>query len=160
MCIPHIWRTAMPHILVIEDDPSTQTLFSAVLRHHGVECTVVGDGERALAELRRTRYDAIILDLLLPKVNGFEVLRELKCTSPATLSSVIVCSAVSEATLRDCEELRMVRKFLLKPIDINGLADEVIRTARVAAAPAVIALPAPSGTMVNLMTIPLPRDAS
>jgi DNA-binding response OmpR family regulator len=116
----------MPRVLVIDDDSSTQTLFSAVLRHHGVECTTLGDGELALAELRRKKYDAIILDLLMPKVNGFEVLRELKCVSRDVLSRVIVCSAISEARLHDCVEMSMVSGFLPKPVDINILAEHVL----------------------------------
>ena len=116
----------MPRVLVIDDDPSTQTLFTAVLRHHGIECLALGDGERALNELRRNRYDAIILDLLMPKVNGFEVLRELKCVSREVLGRVIVCSAISEARLHDCVELSMVHAFLPKPVEINRLAEKVL----------------------------------
>jgi CheY-like chemotaxis protein len=116
----------MPNVLVIDDDPSTQTLFTAVLRHHDVECTALGDGEAALSELRRKRYDAIILDLLMPKVNGFEVLRELKCVSREVLSRVVVCSAISEARLHDCVEMSMVSGFLPKPVDIAILAEHVL----------------------------------
>lgn len=116
----------MPRVLVIDDDPSTQTLFAAVLRHHGVECVALGDGELALAELRRKKYDAVILDLLMPKVNGFEVLRELKCVSRDVLDRVIVCSAISEKRLHDCVELPMVAAFLPKPVDIAVLADTVL----------------------------------
>jgi two-component system OmpR family response regulator len=116
----------MPRVLVIDDDPSTQTLFTAVLRHHGVECIALGDGELALNELRRNRYDAIILDLMMPKVNGFEVLRELKCVSREVLDRVIVCSAISESRLQDCVELSMVHSYLPKPVEISRLAEEVL----------------------------------
>lgn len=116
----------MPHVLVIDDDPATQTLFAAVLRQHGIECTALGDGEVALAELRRKQYDVVILDLLMPKVNGFEVLRELKCVSREVLDRVIVCSAISEARLHDCVEMTMVRAFLPKPVEIELLTEKVL----------------------------------
>jgi two-component system OmpR family response regulator len=116
----------MPRVLIIDDDSATQTLFTAVLRHHGVECLVVGDGEVALSELRRKRFDAIILDLMMPKVNGFEVLRELKCTAP-DVPRVIVCSAMNEAKLHGCEELSRVRAFLAKPVDIGEFAEAVLQ---------------------------------
>jgi DNA-binding response OmpR family regulator len=143
----------MPHVLVVEDDPSIQTLYRAALRLYGVDCSIATDGERALAAMRRTRFDAVILDLLLPKVNGFEVLRELKCTQRETLSTVIVCSAVPEATLRDCDELRLVRKFLFKPVEIRQLAEEVLAVIR---GGSVTQMVTPA---VSLLTMRL-RDAS
>jgi CheY-like chemotaxis protein len=144
----------MPHVLVIEDDPSAQTLYGALLQQYGLDCTIVGDGERALATLRRTRFDAVVLDLLLPKVNGFEVLRELKCISPDLLSRVIVCSAVAEATLADWDDLRLVRRFLPKPVDIHVLADEVSEAAGGLRAPGIV-----PRALVRRMPLPL-RDAS
>ncbi|HEX8253559.1 MAG TPA: response regulator [Thermoanaerobaculia bacterium] len=144
----------MPHVLVIEDDPSTQTLFAAVLRLYGMESRIVSDGESALDAMRRTRFDAVVLDLMLPKVNGFEILRELKCTGRGILSRVVVCSAASESMLRDCEELRLVHKFLPKPVDLRLFAQEVLRAAGQTIADN--AEPA----MINLITVELQRDAS
>ncbi|HEY0156283.1 MAG TPA: response regulator [Thermoanaerobaculia bacterium] len=129
----------MHRVLVIEDEPATQTLYRAMLSTRGIDCTIAGDGEQALAMMRRTRFDAVVLDLLLPKVNGFEVLRELKCTSRDTLARVIVCTAVAEETLRDCTELRLVHRVMFKPFDVWQLADEVLSAAGIAAdAPAVV----------------------
>lgn len=123
----------MHRVLVIEDDPATQTLYRAVLSTWGIDCTIVDDGERALATMRRTHFDAVVLDLMLPKVNGFEILRELKCTARDTLARVIVCTAMSEETLRDCTDLRLVHRLLFKPVDVRVLADEVLSAAGIAA---------------------------
>jgi DNA-binding response OmpR family regulator len=145
----------MPQVLVVEHDPATQTLYRALLRMRGIDCIIAGDGERALSEMRRTRFDAVILDLMLPKVNGFEILRELKCTARGTLSRVIVCTAMAETTLRDCEELRLVRRLLFKPLEVGTLADEVLRVVRTGVPAATIAAAVP-----DLETVELLRDAS
>lgn len=145
----------MPHVLVIEDDLSTQTLYAAVLRLQGIECRMVSDGESALDAMRRTRFDAVVLDLMLPKVNGFEILRELKCTGRGMLSRVVVCSAAADSMLRDCEELQLVHKFLPKPVDLRLFAQEVRNAAGLDAIDGN-AEPA----IINLTTVELQRDAS
>jgi DNA-binding response OmpR family regulator len=120
----------MPRVLIIEDDRATNMLMSAVLRRAGFDCAVADDGERGLAELIRGDYDAIVLDLLLPKVNGFEILREVKCTAAHLLPRIVVCSAASHATLRDCDDLELASAFLQKPLDIEDFRDAVVTAAR------------------------------
>ena len=145
----------MPHVLVIEDDSSTQTLYGAVLRLYGIDCTIAGDGARALEEMRRTRFDAVIVDLMMQRMNGFEVLRQLHRVAPETLSRVIVCSGTSEEALADCEELPLVQKFLSKPVDVRELVEEVVRVVR---GRQVTPFVRPGD--VDLLNVPLLRDAS
>ena len=119
----------MPRVLIIEDDYATQMLMSAVLRRAGLECITAEDGARGLFELTHGDYDAVVLDLLLPKMNGFEILRDLKCTAPHLLKRIVVCSAASHATFRDCADLGLASAFLQKPLDIESFRDAVLNAA-------------------------------
>src|ERR1041384_3628337 len=71
-------KSALPMILLIDDDPGIRNLLAAVLTREGVAHESAGDGAEAIERLRRRDFDAIVLDLLLPQRNGFEVLRLLE----------------------------------------------------------------------------------
>lgn len=119
----------MSRVLIIEDDLATSMLMTVVLRRAGFDCEVADDGERGLHALMHGRHDAIVLDLLLPKVNGFEILRHAKCTAPHLLDKIVVCSAASHATLQHCDDLRLVHTFVQKPLDIDHFRDAVLNAA-------------------------------
>src|SRR3954463_10298027 len=66
------------HILVIEDDPSIVLGLRMNLEAEGYSVQVAEDGESGLSQARRDEADLIILDVMLPRLNGFEVLRQLR----------------------------------------------------------------------------------
>ena len=63
----------MKRILIIEDEPDIQELLDAYLRDAGYETATAGDGVEALARFQEASYDLILLDLMLPKIDGFGV---------------------------------------------------------------------------------------
>jgi len=68
-------------ILIIDDDRKLAAMLQEYLRPRGVEADVAGDAARGLGELGRRTYDAVVLDIMLPDVDGFEVCRRLRATS-------------------------------------------------------------------------------
>jgi len=74
----------MPRILIVEDDPDIAFGLEEDLTRHGHAVETVGDGERAEARGKEGAWDLIILDLMLPKKDGFEVCRELRRAGLAT----------------------------------------------------------------------------
>ena len=114
-------------VLLIDDDPSVRGLLAAVLARDGVVHESACDGAEAIERLRRRDFDAIVLDLLLPERNGFEVLRFLKAERPHLLPRVVVITAASESTLRHFEDGERVAAVLRKPFDIAVLSDAVRR---------------------------------
>ena len=113
-------------ILVVDDDEAIQVLMSAIFRRHDVVVDIAADGEVALERLRHRQYDAVLLDLMLPLINGFDVIRELKSTEPDLLSRTIVLTAASDYTLRDFHDEGLVRRVMRKPFDLNELVAEVL----------------------------------
>lgn len=70
-----------PRILVVDDDTALAEMLTIVLRGEGFEPYVVGDGTQALAAVRETRPDLVLLDLMLPGMNGIDVCRVLRADS-------------------------------------------------------------------------------
>jgi DNA-binding response OmpR family regulator len=115
----------MPTILLVDDDEPIHVLIRALCTRAGIEVDCAADGETAISMIRRRRYDALLLDLMLPRVNGFEVLREVRASAPALLRRTILITAASDAMLRDFDgggSLVMLRK----PFDIGDLMDALV----------------------------------
>lgn len=121
-------------VLVVEDDAPTLAMLCAVVSSNGMSATPAADGAQALALLQRDVFDVVLLDLLLPQINGFEVLHHLKTATPRGLQSVVVVTTAAERAIRYSEDLREVFAFFRKPIDINELCAKVQECAAHAAA--------------------------
>ncbi|MDG3008793.1 response regulator transcription factor [Rhodococcus sp. D2-41] len=70
-----------PRILVVDDDAALAEMLTIVLRGEGFEPTVVGDGAQALGAVRQVRPDLVLLDLMLPGMNGIDVCRAVRAES-------------------------------------------------------------------------------
>jgi two-component system response regulator MtrA len=68
-------------VLVVDDDPALAEMLTIVLRGEGFETTVVGDGTHALPALRETCPDLVLLDLMLPGMNGIDVCKAIRAES-------------------------------------------------------------------------------
>lgn len=109
-------------VLVVEDDPAIRRLVKMVLRREGFLVEEAADGLEAVLKLGLSEYDVIILDLMMPLVDGFTFLKTFAEHDPERLQKVIVTSAASPAVIRE----RLVGApfaVLPKPFDISTLAD-------------------------------------
>ncbi len=68
-------------VLVVDDDPALAEMLTIVLRGEGFDTAVVGDGTRALPAVRELRPDVVLLDLMLPGMNGIDVCRAIRTES-------------------------------------------------------------------------------
>jgi CheY-like chemotaxis protein len=85
-----------PLILVVEDDSFIASVHSKKLTKEGFEVMMAGDGEEALEVVRKRKPDIIFLDLIMPKKDGFETLKELKTDPDLKDIKVIVLSNLSQ----------------------------------------------------------------
>ncbi len=118
------------HILVVDDDRSTQRVLADALKRHGFEVTVERDGEWALKTFQNKRFDAVILDVLLPAVHGYEVARKLRELPHGKSTPIIMISGVYKNAIHQREAVQKhgASAFLEKPIDLARLT-ETLKTA-------------------------------
>ena len=108
--------------LVCEDDAAIRTLVTRVVQREGFSVDAVVDGAEALDKIGSDGYDLIIIDLMMPRVSGMEVLRHLREERPAHLKHAIVMTAAADAVAAFIEP---ICTFLPKPFDINRLRNVV-----------------------------------
>lgn len=113
----------MPHVLIVDDDSPIRILLSAILRRDGYDVSEAADGAEALALLERTEFDVILLDLMMPRMSGGDLLDHL-AGQPTRRRNVIVVTAANERQIRGVNNAR-VRTVLRKPFDLDQLRNEV-----------------------------------
>jgi signal transduction histidine kinase/CheY-like chemotaxis protein len=109
-------------VLVIEDDPGAVRLLRTYLEGDGYRVSVAADGQTGIATAIRERPQAIVLDLLLPGIDGWEVLRRLKADARVRDIPVVVVTVVDERGLT--MSLGAVDYFL-KPVDRDALLERL-----------------------------------
>lgn len=109
--------------LVVEDDPAIRRLVEKLLRRHDVDIDTAGDGRTAIEKLRKNRYSVMVLDLMVPELNGFDVIEHLKSEGDRT--PVAVVSAVSQQALTKLD-LDVVKVVISKPFDVDEFTKAVL----------------------------------
>lgn len=102
-------------ILVIEDEPNISEAIRFILTRNGWQVEVEADGLAALSRLRADPPDALILDLMLPDMDGFEVLRNLRADAPTRDLPVLMLTAKGQSADRDLAARLGVTRFMTKP---------------------------------------------
>jgi CheY-like chemotaxis protein len=112
-------------VLVIDDDAAIRRLITTLLKRANADVESVPDGRDALARLGSRPYSVIILDLMMPAVDGFGVLERVSETMPELLKRIIVLTAVSQNTLTKLDAETQVWRVIRKPFDIDDLVRSV-----------------------------------
>lgn len=82
----------MTKILVVDDVPSEREMIRRILKNAGMEVVEAMDGEEAIARIRESVPDLVVLDVIMPRMNGFEVIRELRGDRKTEHLPVVFCS--------------------------------------------------------------------
>ena len=77
-------------ILVVEDDQFLRELYDELLKEEGYEIDLAPDGEEGLAKFQKGGYDLVLLDIMLPKIDGLEILRRVKNKPPEKPNGMVV----------------------------------------------------------------------
>ena len=108
-------------VLVVDDDPNIRAMIVAALKREGDCFAEAPNGKEALDAMRREHPDVIVLDLMLPMVSGWDVLKERSRDPELQQIPVIVVSASREPEIASAMD-KGICAFLPKPFDINALA--------------------------------------
>jgi CheY-like chemotaxis protein len=90
---------AKHHILVVDDNPDAQEILSVALGFLDYETTVASDGIEALEHMKKRVPDLVLLDLMMPRMNGFQVLNHMQSNPRTRQVPVIVVSAIENKML-------------------------------------------------------------
>jgi PAS domain S-box-containing protein len=126
---------AETRVLVVDDEPDQVTLISKLLGEQGYQIAKAYDGQQAIDSVKRSQPDLIILDLGMPKVNGFDVIEYLKSGEGTSQIPIIVLTG-KELTRKQTQELngkveRIVKKGIFDMEDILDVVKSTIETVSV-----------------------------
>lgn len=116
-------------ILAVDDLPDNVYLLQAVLETEGYVVDVAMDGKQALHYIRSYLPDLVLLDVMMPEMNGLEVVQRLRQEKQTSQLPVILITAHHELN-ENQEAVQKANGFLHKPIDFNKLLDHVKQVLR------------------------------
>lgn len=102
-------------ILIVEDEPNIVESLSYILRRADFDVAIVANGLEALERLRRTKFSAVILDVMMPGMNGFDVLREVRADRKLSDLPVIILTAKGQSRDRQTASEAGATEFITKP---------------------------------------------
>src|SRR5688500_1866483 len=115
----------MKTILVVDDEEANRALIHAYLAESGLDILDASSGEEALAIAERSHPDLVLLDVLMPGMDGFEVTRRLKATPRDVFLPVVLVTALTDQRSRRTGLLAGADDFLSKPVDPQELTVRV-----------------------------------
>lgn len=114
-----------PHVLVVDDSPTGRHAASHLLEKRGYRVVTAEDGEQALAQVATALPRVIVLDIVLPKMNGYQVLRQLKAEPATTQIKVILVSSKSQESDRFWGLKQGADDYIAKPYPEDALVAAV-----------------------------------
>jgi CheY-like chemotaxis protein len=110
-------------ILVVDDDEHIRLLETKVLEREGYRVEQAGNGQEAIERIDAEGYAALVLDLMMPRADGFDVLDHLARTNPLMITKTVVATAFPSQA--KAVRLQEVCRVIVKPFDIQQLVDAV-----------------------------------
>ncbi len=146
----------MAKILLVEDDTDLQTIYSSRLEADGHTVLTASDGEAGLAMALKELPDLIILDAMMPKIDGFDVLDMLRQTPQTEHTCIIMMTALGQDDYRKRGEALGVNRYFVKSqVSLDDLAAAVTQTLADGAATAQGATITPESPVINQQPAPV-----
>jgi len=121
-----ILRKLMKNILLVEDEEFLANLLKARLEKSEMTAKVARDGQEALTLLKENKFDLVLLDLILPKVSGFEVLEAIQSDpSLQNIPVMVISNLGQESDINRGQALGAVEYFVKAKVSIEDLIEHV-----------------------------------
>lgn len=114
-----------PHILIIDDSLAETRIFSAVLERHGYKVSVACNGQEGIQVAKARQPDLILMDVVMPLLNGFQATRELSRNAETKHIPIVICSSKSSETDRIWALRQGAKAYLIKPVDTKTLLNAI-----------------------------------
>jgi len=110
-------------ILIVDDDESVRDLLEFIVKKEGFRVETASDGQEAIEKAKKLFPDLILLDLMLPRYGGFEILRELQGDETSKIPIIIITGRYTDRSTSEMikQEINVV-EFIEKPVKTNVLA--------------------------------------
>jgi CheY-like chemotaxis protein len=128
-----------PQVLIVDDDLSIRQLLTTIVKRERLRVDLAADGKEAIAKLQEHEYSVILLDLMMPHVDGFGVIDYLRAHPQSTKPVVLVITAYADQRFKQVDP-NVVAGVLRKPFEVAeigslvrlcaaGIEDEIAHTA-------------------------------
>ncbi|MGD2181474.1 response regulator transcription factor [Lusitaniella coriacea] len=120
----------MSKVLVVEDSVAQQQMISDILKNSGLKVTVANNGVEALEKIQHATPDIVVLDIVMPQMNGYEVCRRLKADPKTERVPVVMCSSKGEEFDRYWGMKQGADAYIAKPFqptELIGTVKQLLR---------------------------------
>ena len=114
----------MATVLIVDDSPSQIAHFQKILEKHGYDVIVAEDGASGVATAKANKPDLVLMDVVMPELNGFQATRKLTQDPETKSIPVVMATTKDQETDRVWGQRQGAKAFLVKPVD----EDELIKT--------------------------------
>lgn len=115
----------MSTVLVVEDSISQREMITELLRGIGLSVTAASDGMEALEQMQRQRPDMVVLDIVMPRMNGYELCRRIKADPSTQNVPIVMCSSKGEEFDRYWGMKQGADAYIAKPFQPTELVGTV-----------------------------------
>ncbi|MEL7023889.1 MAG: response regulator [Pseudomonadota bacterium] len=115
----------MTRILIVDDSPTELHVVQTLLERHGYETTTAESGEGGIRAAMEQRPDLILMDVVMPGMNGFQATRKLTRNAPTADIPVIVVTSKDQETDKIWAMRQGARDFLVKPVEERSLIQKI-----------------------------------
>jgi len=112
-------------VLVADDDPEIRSLLSIRLKKAGYEVFDAGDGDQTLERIRQKKPDLVVLDVMMPGKNGWEVAKELRRDDELKDIGIVMLTAIGERINEMTSPLYGADAFIDKPFEFSNLEQKI-----------------------------------
>ena len=124
-------ETKKPTLLVVDDDKAVRKLLERIAIRSGFDVLSATDGQNALEILESRTFDIVVVDLMMPRVSGYELVQRISTVSPRP--TVVVATAMTNGDVAKLDD-SLVKRVIRKPFDIEAVAKTLIDVAAEVAA--------------------------
>lgn len=117
----------MARILIVDDSPTQMLSMSKILQRHGHEILTAEDGEDGVVKAHAEHPDLILMDVVMPKLNGFQATRKLATEQDTQNIPVVLVTTKDQETDRIWGKRQGAREYLIKPVNESELITTVNR---------------------------------
>jgi len=112
-------------ILIVDDSPTNRHVLSGILTRHGYRCVTAENGEEAIAKSKSENPDLILMDVVMPGMDGFRATRTITRDEATKHIPVILCTSKDQDTDRLWGMRQGARNYVLKPVDEKDLLAKI-----------------------------------